>query len=138
MSTRSAPSRRAPLILVVEDDPDIRDALYDALTDWSYLVRTADHGAQALEILGRGLRPDLVLLDLTMPVMDGVELRRRMLADPELAFIPTIVVTARIDAPVDLLRAHAVLRKPLDPEVLEAAVRRICDRDDELLAATAG
>ena len=81
-------------ILVVEDDDDIRDCIRDFLEDEGYAVATAAHGAQALEILGEREQPCLMLVDLLMPVMDGVELINRVRETPHLASIPVVAISA--------------------------------------------
>jgi DNA-binding NtrC family response regulator len=72
-------STRGSTILVVDDDPEIRDVLCEALTQQGYDTCTADNGAQALEILSTRRAPiELVITDLMMPVMDGGEFTRRV------------------------------------------------------------
>src|SRR5882672_11652695 len=81
-------------VLVIDDDPDIRWTMAEVLEDWGYLVATAAHGKDALEQLQAGVRPCLILLDLTMPVMNGYEFRAAQRANPEYAAIPTVVLSA--------------------------------------------
>lgn len=81
------------LVLVVDDDFEIREIVKDILADEGYLVATAQDGATALTFLGEKT-PGAILLDLMMPGMDGFEFRRRQLTEEELADIPTIVMTA--------------------------------------------
>ena len=93
-------ARKVPAILVVEDDQDTREGLAEVLAVAGYLVRTAANGKIALE-QARENRPDLIVLDLAMPVMNGwqfLEVQRR---DPRLAAIPVIVASASIDSRVD-------------------------------------
>lgn len=106
MSTAVAPVREArsdafpaPLaararILLVDDEPDIRDVLSEALGWEGYDVATAANGREALEVLRSGPPVDVVLLDLTMPIMSGWEFRRVQRLDPALAGIPVIVTSA--------------------------------------------
>jgi CheY-like chemotaxis protein len=109
-------------ILVVDDDPDIRAALEDALSVSGYLVAAARNGSEALQAL-RSMRCDLVLLDLMMPVMTGWEFRDEQLRDPVLAGIPVIVISAaRSPAPID---AAAYLPKPFDLDRLLELVDRL-------------
>ena len=85
-----------PCVLIVEDDPDIREFMELLLADAGYDTMTAENGSRALERM-RARRPCLVLLDLAMPVMDGWEFRERQLADPELAKVPVVCITAAFD-----------------------------------------
>ncbi len=103
-------------ILVVEDDEDIRSSLLDVLSDEGFAVAGAEDGDQALEYLRSGsTRPVLILLDLMMPRMDGREFREAQLADPELAGIPIVLVSADADVERErrALRAAGSLRKPI-------------------------
>jgi CheY-like chemotaxis protein len=79
-------------ILIVEDDPMNRDALAFLLRHHGYRVTTAANGRDGLELL-QDTRPDLILLDLRMPAMDGREFRRRLLEDPRLTDIPVVIVS---------------------------------------------
>jgi CheY-like chemotaxis protein len=82
------------LILVVDDDPDIREALQDALEDEGYSVLLAANGAEALTALASRAPPSLILLDLMMPVMDGFTFRAKQLEDPRFASVPVVIVSA--------------------------------------------
>jgi CheY-like chemotaxis protein len=85
-----------PCVLIVEDDHDVREMLAMLLRQESYEVMTATNGAEALNLM-RHRRPCLVLLDLMMPVMNGWDFRRFQIADPALADIPVICLTAVFD-----------------------------------------
>ena len=82
-----------PRVLVIDDDDGIREALHTALTEEGYEVLTAADGFEAIEQL-RVAHAQLILLDLSMPRMDGVEFRKYQRSNPELASIPTVVITA--------------------------------------------
>ena len=111
-------------ILIVEDDPDALEALGDLLESHGYTVASAHHGAEALELLGRSPLPNLIVLDLLMPTMDGWEFRRRQKLDPRIAHIPVVVVSASSAAkPID---ADSILRKPVDIDRLLKTVARHC------------
>ncbi len=98
-------------ILIVDDDADIRDSLREALEDQGYEATTASNGAEALEILGRAAgRPDAVILDLVLPVMDGFRVYEEMQADPRLARIPVILSTG---SPARAPSGVMVMPKPL-------------------------
>ena len=111
-------------ILVVEDDADALEALGDLLVSHGYAVACASNGAEALEVLGRSPLPNLIVLDLLMPTMDGWEFRRRQKKDPRIANIPVVVVSASSAAkPID---ADSILRKPVDIDRLLETVARHC------------
>ena len=111
-------------VLIVEDDPDIRDLLSSVLLLEGYEVVTASDGAQGLDQL-RGARPSLVLLDLMMPAMDGWEFRRQQLLDPSLARVPTVILSGdgRLEAKAASL-GTSFLRKPVDLDTLLDVVAR--------------
>lgn len=111
-------------ILVVEDHADTRVSLYQLLTREGFSVLTADNGQQALDLLERGIRPALVLIDLMLPEVSGFDLIAHLRSDPDLRLIPTVVITA---LPKDQVRviADVVLHKPLDFEPLVATVRSL-------------
>src|SRR6266481_2692086 len=83
-------------VLLVEDDPDVRDVLEDELEDGGYTVFPAANGKQALDflILNRPEKADVVILDLMMPMVSGWEVLDQMHANPQLADIPVIVLSA--------------------------------------------
>ncbi len=107
-------------VLVVEDDEGVRAALVDLLTNEGYDAVEAETGAAALERLRSGPLPALILLDLMMPDMDGIEFRKRQLEDPRLSRIPVIVISARPDVAecARRLRAADFLPKPMSFELL--------------------
>jgi CheY-like chemotaxis protein len=106
-------------ILIVDDDDDVREVCVDVLTDEGHEVTMARNGNEALELLRRGLRPGVILLDLMMPVMNGFEFRARQLADPSLADLPVVLLTAgSVSERVYALRPLACLTKPFELEEL--------------------
>jgi CheY-like chemotaxis protein len=109
-------------ILVVDDDDEIREALSDVLTDEGYEVVGARDGYQALRFLREGQRPNAILLDLWMPVMDGWQLRHELLNDSKLSDIPVIVLTAVRDQRAQGLMVADVLTKPVQLERLLVAL----------------
>ena len=115
-------------VLLVEDDARIRAVLELALHDHGYDVRSAATGEQALELLGQE-RPDVVLLDLMLPGIDGFEVCRRVRADSDL---PIIAVTARSDSAdvVAGLQAGAddYVTKPVVASELAARIRAVLRR----------
>jgi CheY-like chemotaxis protein len=112
-------------ILVIEDDPGVQEALVALLRDEGYEVEVAVDGDEALRRLGNAPLPSLILLDLMMPKMDGVEFRRRQLADARLERIPVIVISARTDvaAQARALGAADFMAKPMHFEELLFAVQ---------------
>jgi len=108
----TAPSRP---ILVVEDEPDIRDAVSDLLELEGYAVQTASNGQEALELLEDAQeaesRPCLILLDVMMPVMDGHTFMARLREDGTHQRIPVVITSASPQVP-EGARAH--LRKPYE------------------------
>ena len=117
-------------IMVIEDDPDFREALIACLEQERYDVVAATNGRAGLELLQWGVVPRAILLDLMMPVMDGWEFRRHQLADEALASIPVIVMSAdpRAARLTECRGVHAVLVKPVAWEILRECL-------DQLLAA---
>lgn len=123
-----AESHDCATILVVDDTEQSRNALAEALAGEGYRIVLSDSGQHALDVASRVL-PDLVLLDVMMPGMDGYETCRRLRRDPALADIPVIMVTA-LDDRQSRLRgiesgADDFLSKPLDRQELRARVRTI-------------
>lgn len=113
----------APCVLVVEDDPDIREAVVEAITDAGYRVIEAENGVEAL-VLMRQSAPCIVLLDLMMPVMDGWQVAAEMDADPTLASVRVCVVSATERAAP--ARSVCVLRKPIKLQTLLSTVEEHC------------
>jgi CheY-like chemotaxis protein len=113
-------------VLVVEDDPALRDLLNTALTDEGYVARTATDGADALTML-QGWRPALILLDLMMPGMDGWSFRRAQLADLRLASIPVVILSATYASwrEGERLGVAAIVAKPYDMEALLVLVSQL-------------
>jgi two-component system, chemotaxis family, chemotaxis protein CheY len=82
-------------VLIVEDDADIREVFHEVLADAGYDVATAVDGRDALDVLAASnALPDVILLDLMMPRMDGYEFRAAQIKDPRLSAIPVVAVSA--------------------------------------------
>ena len=107
-------------ILIIEDDDGVRDALAAILREEGYVAEIANDGAAAMRRLAARPLPALILLDLMMPQMDGIDFRTRQLADPELRKIPVIIISARPDVARQAakLGADAFLQKPMSFEEL--------------------
>jgi CheY-like chemotaxis protein len=116
-------------VLVVEDDPALRDIYAGALTGYGHEVRTAADGAAALDCLSNGWAPCVIFMDLRMPGMDGWELTRRLRADSRWRDLPVVVVAAhfRIDREAAEIGAAAWLQKPFDLARLDQETRARCE-----------
>jgi CheY-like chemotaxis protein len=113
-------------VLIVEDDEDLREMMAQLLTLEGFQTATVANGREALEYLHQAAKPDVILLDLMMPVMDGWEFRRQQQADPALAPVPVIVLSALDQNRTTNLDATAFLKKPLDFDRLLSLVRTYC------------
>jgi CheY-like chemotaxis protein len=118
-------------LLVVDDDHDILLSLQDALEMEGYRVATATSGREALESLRRGLRPDLILLDLMMPDISGWAFRAWQRSQEEFASIPVVIVSGQglSASEVSRLGVEGYLPKPLDLDELLATVARFVPMD---------
>jgi CheY-like chemotaxis protein len=114
-------------ILLVEDDDDIREAMADVLESACHTVVAACHGAEALVLLGRDAAPELILVDLAMPVMNGLALRLELMKEPRLAGIPVVLMTGAAETlpPTGRLKFAAVLAKPFEPQALLTTLARL-------------
>jgi CheY-like chemotaxis protein len=111
-------------ILLVEDDPSIQGAVSMLLEREGFTVTCAGNGREALRLLGSGEVPGLILLDMMMPVMNGLEFREAQQQDPRLARIPVVVLSATpgAEAGPGLAPPSAVMPKPFDIDELLAVV----------------
>ena len=112
-------------VLVVEDDADIRDAIAGLLEDEGYRVQVADNGRAALDVLAAFI-PQVIVLDLMMPVMSGEAFREEQLGIPRLAAVPVLVISAAYDGSVVAARmkADGFMAKPIRPGELLRAIAR--------------
>ncbi len=116
-------------ILCIEDEPDMIELIRLILEPRGYKVSGALGGKEGLEIL-KDDYPDLILLDLMMPDMDGWDVYKQMKADPALANIPVIVVTAKAQSIDKVLGLHIAkvedyVTKPFSPDDLVASISRV-------------
>ncbi len=123
------PDAHRHTILVVEDNDDNRDALVFLLELEGVATRGARNGREALALLQDGLRPCLIVLDLVMPDMDGLTFYRVMKADPDLASVPVVIVTAsglEAEARARAAGVEVFMRKPPDVEELKRLAAHHC------------
>jgi two-component system cell cycle response regulator DivK len=115
-------------ILVVEDQEDNRRILRDLLTSADYEMTEAENGEEALAAVARQ-RPDLILMDIQLPILDGYEATRRIKADPTLKDVPIIAVTSyALSGDEDKARAagcDGFVAKPYSPRQLLAKIREL-------------
>jgi len=113
--------------MIVEDDADISDAIAMTLEDYGYLTIVAANGQQALDKLRKATpQPHLILLDLMMPQMDGWQFRAAQLADPALADVPVVLLSAHVDVRkiAVQLETRGWLPKPVNLKALLEVVAR--------------
>ena len=116
VGTSSPPVSERHRILLVEDDESIRDAFTELLEYEGYALTAYDNGERALEALQEGPMPELILLDMMMPLMGGLLFLEHLRAEPAWRPLPVIVVSAtEQEAPEGVL---AFIKKPFEPSVL--------------------
>jgi CheY-like chemotaxis protein len=113
-------------VLIVEDDDDTRETLRYLLEADGHTVAEAIHGKDALDWLADGGRPCLILLDLMMPVMTGLELLATLRADPDHAATPVVLVSAWPERAAQATGIQGFLLKPFNLAELLEYVRRFC------------
>src|SRR5262249_20263808 len=119
---------RGVVVLVVEDPDDSRDMLYEMVAAFGAAVFTASNGPEAIDLLSAAV-PDLVLLDLVMPGMDGFAFVEHLRERRHLARVPVIAVTA-LGAPVDVMKTweagfNGHLVRPVTMDIIEAQLERV-------------
>jgi CheY-like chemotaxis protein len=115
----------AHAVLLVDDDPDIRDSIGECLREEGYEVYTAVNGRDALDRLGFGLRPAVILLDLMMPILNGFEVLQVLRKSADWQTIPVVIVSAnRGYEAADLDGAFSILRKPVTLEKMLSTIER--------------
>jgi len=107
-----------PSVLLVEDDAEVRTSVAEILELEGFAVDTAIHGRQALDKLRSGAAPSILLLDLMMPVMNGLELLECLREDTALTPPPVIVLSANRGYEAADLGVEAIVRKPFDLDAL--------------------
>jgi len=111
-------------ILIVEDDSALVGFLFAALVEEGFALVAATDGQQALDLLERGLRPHVILIDLALPRVSGYDLLSYIRDDAALRTIPRVVITGS-DKDDTRTVADAVFRKPIDHEKLISTIRRL-------------
>lgn len=112
-------------ILLVEDDDAIRESVAECLDAEGYAVAMVENGVAGLEWLRRSARPDLVVLDLVMPVMNGAQFLEAVRADPALRDLPVVLMTAALPSEqLPVPAADAYLSKPFELDQLLETVAR--------------
>jgi CheY-like chemotaxis protein len=129
--------RRGATVLVVDDDEDVRDVLFEMLDGAGYDVVLAENGREAMEALMGGVRPAAIVLDVMMPVANGFAFRVWQRAQPELARIPILVATA---APLSSeamaeLAPDIRLQKPFELRELMGALETLVGRTGDRVGA---
>lgn len=125
--THDPTRRELPRVLLVEDDDDIRLDLAELLEAEGFSVTCAAHGQDALSVLQAGPAPDVILLDLMMPTMDGWAFRAAQLADATIASIPVLLLTAGGVGETESLRVSGCIKKPIHLDRLFAELRRVAE-----------
>jgi len=114
-----------PSVLLVEDDAEVRSSVAEILELEGFAVDTAIHGQQALDKLRAGAAPCVLLLDLMMPVMNGLELLEHLHKEAELRTPPVIVLSANRGYEAEDLGVAAIVRKPFDVDALVGNIARV-------------
>jgi len=134
-TVRSGESQRRQItVMVVDDERDVRESVCEMLQARGYDVVCAEDGRVALERLHNGCLPDIILLDLMMPGMNGWQFREAQSGDPRFADIPVVVITATRH--LREIKAEEVVHKPIRPEQLLRVVERWSVRDTRARAAS--
>ncbi len=119
--TATVPSRYPRTVLVVDDDPSVRTLLEMVLTAEGFIVRCASNGDRALEMVAED-RPDVLLVDVMMPGLDGRALTRQLRDDPATADLPVVICSALADDPEQweawASGANSFVPKPFDIDTL--------------------
>jgi CheY-like chemotaxis protein len=114
-------------VLVVDDEPTIRELVAEALRDAGYRVETAANGAEALDVMRSAPPPRAIVLDLMMPRLDGTSFVELMRLNPRLSSVPIVLVTAAYGGAkaAERIGARAYITKPFELDDLVDAVSRI-------------
>jgi CheY-like chemotaxis protein len=130
LSPHPATGAGARRILIVDDDADLSEEVVALLSGEGFITEVARDGGQAIARLREGMRPDLILLDLMMPVVDGWQFRAFQLADPDLASLPVIAMSASGTAQARAIHADAYIDKPFNLSELLRPCIGSCSRNN--------
>ncbi|MDB4979657.1 MAG: Sensor protein [Myxococcales bacterium] len=122
-------------VLIVENETSLRESLGMLLNERGYEVSLASNGSEALAALAADVLPDLIVLDLKMPVMDGWEFRSIQKDDPKLGLIPVLAISADSSPQAAAISAHGYLHKPFDSLEMMTAVERVLAENADRIAA---
>ena len=114
------------LVAIVEDDSEFRDMLRELLEEEQYRVIALSNGAEALETLRGDTLPNVILLDVSMPFMDGFDFLRFRNDDPQLSAVPVVLVTNAKPHERPTIGVNDVVRKPIDIDEILFAIKRYC------------
>jgi CheY-like chemotaxis protein len=134
---RQTISGQSRSVLIVEDDGDIRQAIAELIEDEGYACRVASDGLEALAALNLE-RPDLLIADLLMPLMSGIDLLARLREHPSYRDIPVIAMTAANDRMLGVKLDVPVLQKPIDLFLLSKMLARYCPLGGNPSSASVG
>jgi CheY-like chemotaxis protein len=126
---RSRPARAAAqrcLVAIIEDDAEFRNMLRELLEEEHYRVVAVANGAEALATLRGATMPNVILLDVSMPVMDGFDFLRHRNDDPQLSAVPVVLVTNAKPHERPTVGVNDVVRKPIDIDEILFAIKRYC------------
>lgn len=114
------------LVAIIEDDAEFRNMLRELLEEEHYNVVAVSNGAEALEVLRGETVPNVILLDVSMPVMDGFDFLRFRNDSPRLAAVPVVLVTNAKPHERPTVGVNDVVRKPIDIDEILFAIKRYC------------
>ncbi|MGH7522342.1 MAG: response regulator [Gemmatimonadales bacterium] len=125
-SVREGSAGPGCLVAIIEDDSEFRNMLRELLEEQEYRVVAVSNGAEALETLRGDVLPNVILLDVSMPVMDGFDFLRFRNEDPRLAAVPVVLVTNAKPYERPTIGVNDVVRKPIDIDEILFAIKRYC------------
>jgi len=125
-SVREREATNGCLVAIIEDDAEFRNMLRELLEEEQYRVIAVANGAEALATLRGGTMPNVILLDVSMPVMNGFDFLRHRNDDPQLSAVPVVLVTNAKPHERPTAGVSDVVRKPIDIDEILFAIKRYC------------